>query len=280
MYRILNKRKLAPEVHEYVIEAPEIARAAKAGQFIVLRLHERGERIPLTIAEADPQTGGVTIVVQEVGKTTREMGDKFNKGGYILDFVGPLGKPSEIENFGTVICIGGGLGIAPIYPIARALKDAGNTVLGIIGARNKDLLFYIDRMESACDELIVTTDDGSYGRKGFTSDPLKEILASGRKIDRVVVIGPAIMMKVCSDVTRPFGVPTVVSLNTIMIDGTGMCGGCRVEVGGETKFACVDGPEFDGHKVNFDLLISRQRFYVEEERCALERYLKEQQGAI
>ncbi len=280
MYRILNKRKLAPEVHEYVIEAPEIARAAKAGQFIVLRLHERGERIPLTIAEADPQTGGVTIVVQEVGKTTREMGDKFNKGGYILDFVGPLGKPSEIENFGTVICIGGGLGIAPIYPIARALKDAGNTVLGIIGARNKDLLFYIDRMESACDELIVTTDDGSYGRKGFTSDPLKEILASGRKIDRVVVIGPAIMMKVCSDVTCPFGVPTVVSLNTIMIDGTGMCGGCRVEVGGETKFACVDGPEFDGHKVNFDLLISRQRFYVEEERCALERYLKEQQGAI
>ncbi len=280
MYRILNKLRLAPEVHEYVIEAPEIARAAKAGQFIVLRLHERGERIPLTIAETDSQTGGVTIVVQEVGKTTREMGDKFNKGDCILDFVGPLGKPSEIENFGTVICIGGGLGIAPIYPIARALKDAGNTVLGIIGARNKELLFYIDRMESTCDELIVTTDDGSYGREGFTSDPLKEILASGRRIDRVVVIGPAIMMKVCSDVTRPFGVPTVVSLNTIMIDGTGMCGGCRVEVGGEIKFACVDGPEFDGHKVNFDLLISRQRFYVEEERCALERYLKEQQGAV
>ena len=280
MYRILNKLRLAPAVHEYVIEAPEIARAAKAGQFIVLRLHERGERIPLTIAETNPQTGGVTIVVQEVGKTTREMGDKFNQGDRILDFVGPLGKPSEIENFGTVICIGGGLGIAPIYPIARALKDAGNTVLGIIGARSKDLLFYIDRMESACDELIVTTDDGSYGRKGFTSDPLQEVLASGRKVDRVVVIGPAIMMKVCSDVTRPFGVPTVVSLNTIMIDGTGMCGGCRVEVGGETKFACVDGPEFDGHKVNFDLLISRQRFYVEEERCALERYLKEQQGAV
>ncbi|MCD6141849.1 sulfide/dihydroorotate dehydrogenase-like FAD/NAD-binding protein [Candidatus Bipolaricaulota bacterium] len=280
MYRILNKRKLAPEVHEYVIEAPEIARAARPGQFVVLRLHERGERIPLTIADADPETGGVTIVVQEVGKTTREMGDKFDKGDCILDFVGPLGKPSEIENFGTVICIGGGLGIAPVYPITRALKDAGNTVLGIIGARTKDLLFYIDKMEKVCDELIVTTDDGSAGRKGFTSDPLTEILAAGRKVDRVVAIGPAVMMRACADATRPFGVPTVVSLNSIMIDGTGMCGGCRVEVGGETKFACVDGPEFDGHKVNFDLLLSRQRFYVEEERCALERYLKEQQGAV
>lgn len=280
MYRILNKRKLAPEVHEYVIEAPEIARAARPGQFVVLRLHERGERIPLTIADTDPETGGVTIVVQEVGKTTREMGDKFGKGDCILDFVGPLGKPSEIENFGTVICIGGGLGIAPVYPITRALKDAGNTVLGIIGARTEDLLFYIDKMEKVCDELIVTTDDGSAGRKGFTSDPLAEILAAGRRVDRVVAIGPAVMMRACADATRPFGVPTVVSLNSIMIDGTGMCGGCRVEVGGETKFACVDGPEFDGHKVNFDLLLSRQRFYVEEERCALERYLKEQQGAV
>ncbi|RLE39159.1 sulfide/dihydroorotate dehydrogenase-like FAD/NAD-binding protein [Candidatus Acetothermia bacterium] len=280
MYRILEKHELAPEVHEYVIEAPEIARAARPGQFIVLRLHERGERIPLTIADADPQTGGVTIVVQEVGKTTREMGDRFAAGDEILDFVGPLGRPSEIENFGTVICVGGGLGIAPVYPIARALRKAGNTVIGIIGARTEDLLFYIDRMEGACDELIVTTDDGSYGRKGFTSDPLTEILASGRKVDRAVAIGPAVMMKACAEVTRPFKVPTMVSLDSIMIDGTGMCGGCRVEVGGETKFACVDGPEFDGHKVNFDLLISRQRFYVEEERCALERYLKERQGTV
>jgi len=264
---------LSSQIREYVIEAPEVARAAKLGQFIVLRLHERGERIPLTIVDADPQAGGVTIVVQEVGKSTREMGDHFHAGGSVLDFAGPLGVPSEIENYGTVICVGGGLGIAPLYPIARGLKKAGNTVIGIIGARSKDLLFYIDRMDAICDELHVMTDDGSTGRKGFTVDPLREILSSRRKIDRVWAIGPAIMMKVCAEVTREFDVPTVVSLNSIMIDGTGMCGGCRVEVGGEAKFACVDGPEFDAHKVNFDLLMSRQSFYHEEERCALDRYL-------
>ena len=273
MYTILSKMTLSSQIREYVIEAPEVARAAKLGQFIVLRLHERGERIPLTIVDADPQAGGVTIVVQEVGKSTREMGDHFHAGGSVLDFAGPLGVPSEIENYGTVICVGGGLGIAPLYPIARGLKKAGNTVIGIIGARRKDLLFYIDRMDAICDELHVMTDDGSTGRKGFTVDPLREILSSRRKIDRVWAIGPAIMMKVCAEVTREFDVPTVVSLNSIMIDGTGMCGGCRVEVGGEAKFACVDGPEFDGHKVNFDLLMARQRFYIEEERCALDRYL-------
>jgi len=264
---------LSSQIREYVIEAPEVARAAKLGQFIVLRLHERGERIPLTIVDADPQAGGVTIVVQEVGKSTREMGDHFHAGGSVLDFAGPLGVPSEIENYGTVICVGGGLGIAPLYPIARGLKKAGNTVIGIIGARSKNLLFYIDRMDAICDELHVMTDDGSTGRKGFTVDPLREILSSRRKIDWVWAIGPAIMMKVCAEVTREFDVPTVVSLNSIMIDGTGMCGGCRVEVGGEAKFACVDGPEFDAHKVNFDLLMSRQSFYHEEERCALDRYL-------
>ncbi len=273
MYTILSKMTLSSQIREYVIEAPEVARAAKPGQFIVLRLHERGERIPLTIVDADPQAGGVTIVVQEVGKSTREMGDHFHAGGSVLDFAGPLGVPSEIENYGTVICVGGGLGIAPLYPIARGLKKAGNTVIGIIGARSKDLLFYIDRMDAICDELHVMTDDGSTGRKGFTVDPLREILSSRRKIDRVWAIGPAIMMKVCAEVTREFDVPTVVSLNSIMIDGTGMCGGCRVEVGGEAKFACVDGPEFDAHKVNFDLLMSRQSFYHEEERCALDRYL-------
>lgn len=273
MYTILSKMTLSSQTREYVIEAPEVARAAKLGQFIVLRLHERGERIPLTIVDADPQAGGVTIVVQEVGKSTREMGDHFHAGGSVLDFAGPLGVPSEIENYGTVICVGGGLGIAPLYPIARGLKKAGNTVIGIIGARSKDLLFYIDRMDAICDELHVMTDDGSTGRKGFTVDPLREILSSRRKIDRVWAIGPAIMMKVCAEVTREFDVPTVVSLNSIMIDGTGMCGGCRVEVGGEAKFACVDGPEFDAHKVNFDLLMSRQSFYHEEERCALDRYL-------
>lgn len=273
MYTILSKMTLSSQTREYVIEAPEVARAAKPGQFIVLRLHERGERIPLTIVDADPQAGGVTIVVQEVGKSTREMGDHFHAGGSVLDFAGPLGVPSEIENYGTVICVGGGLGIAPLYPIARELKKAGNTVIGIIGARSKNLLFYIDRMDAICDELHVMTDDGSTGRKGFTVDPLREILSSRRKIDRVWAIGPAIMMKVCAEVTREFDVPTVVSLNSIMIDGTGMCGGCRVEVGGEAKFACVDGPEFDAHKVNFDLLMSRQSFYHEEERCALDRYL-------
>lgn len=273
MYRILSKHTLGQRIKEYVIEAPEVARAAKPGQFIVLRLHERGERIPLTIVECDPAAGGVTIVVQEVGKSTREMGDHFHAGGSVLDFAGPLGVPSEIENYGTVICVGGGLGIAPLYPIARELKKVGNTVIGIIGARSKNLLFYIDRMDAICDELHVMTDDGSTGRKGFTVDPLREILSSRRKIDRVWAVGPAIMMKVCAEATREFDVPTVVSLNSIMIDGTGMCGGCRVEVGGEAKFACVDGPEFDAHKVNFDLLMSRQSFYAEEERCALDRYL-------
>jgi len=278
--KILSKRRLSPQICEYVLEAPEVARAAKVGQFIVLRLHEKGERIPLTIVEADPATGGVTIVVQEVGKSTREMGDHFHAGESVLDFVGPLGVPSEIENYGTVICIGGGLGIAPLYPIACALREAGNTVIGIIGARTRDLLFYMNRMEDACDEIYVMTDDGSIGRKGFTSDPLREILSSDRPTDRVWAIGPAIMMKVCVEVTREFAVPITVSLNSIMIDGTGMCGGCRVEVGQEAKFACVDGPEFDGHKVNFDLLMARQQFYVEEERCALDRYLKSKSKGV
>ncbi len=273
MYKILSKRTLGPGIREYVVEAPDVARVAKAGQFIVLRLHERGERIPLTIVECNPETGGVTLVVQEVGKSTREMGDRFGEGDTILDFAGPLGTATEIEMYGTVICIGGGLGIAPLYPIARDLKLAGNELIGIIGARNKELLFYEDRMASVCDELIVMSDDGSVGRKGFVSDPLKEILESERAIARVWAIGPAIMMKVCANVTRPYAVPTIVSLNSVMIDGTGMCGGCRVNVGGVAKFACVDGPEFDGHKVDFDLLMSRQRYYHEEEACAMDQYM-------
>jgi len=273
VYEILAKRRLGPGIQEYVIHAPDVARVAKAGQFIVLRLHERGERIPLTMVDCDPASGGVTLVVQELGKSTREMGDHFHKGDCVLDFAGPLGVPSEIERYGTVVCIGGGLGIAPLYPIARDLHRAGNQVIGIIGARNRDLLFYEDQMAAVCDELHVMTDDGSHGKKGYVSDALREILSSGRSVARVWAIGPAIMMKVCSQVTKEFAVPTVVSLNSIMIDGTGMCGGCRAEVGGQAKFACVDGPEFDGHAVDFDLLISRQRFYAEEEACSLERYL-------
>ena len=273
MYKILKKQTLGPSIREYIIEAPDVARVGKAGEFIVLRLHEQGERIPLTIVECDPETGGVTLVVQEVGKSTQEMGDHFHEGDDILDFAGPLGVASEIENYGTVICIGGGLGIAPLYPIARDLKKAGNEVIGIIGARNKELMFYEDHMAAVCDELIVMSDDGSHGTKGFVSDPLKEILESGREIARVWAIGPAIMMKVCVNVTRPFEVPTTVSLNSIMIDGTGMCGGCRVDVGGVAKFACVDGPEFDGHLVDFDLLMSRQGYYHEEEACSMDAYM-------
>jgi len=273
MYRILKKRTLAPAIREYVIEAPEVARVAKAGQFIVLRLHEHGERIPLTIVEADETTGGITLVVQEVGKTTREMGDRFEAGDAVLDFAGPLGRPSEIENYGTIVCVAGGVGIAPMLPIARALGAAGNTVVGIVGYRSRDLLFYHDEFAETCDELIVMTNDGSFGGKGFVSDPLRELLVSGRPIAHAWVIGPAIMMKVCCGITKEFDVPTTVSLNSVMIDGTGMCGGCRVDVAGVAKFACVDGPEFDGHDVDFDLLMARQGYYEEEEACSLERYL-------
>ncbi len=275
MYKILDKTTLGPAVREYVIEAPDVARVARAGQFIVLRLHERGERIPLTIVECNPEEGSVTLVVQELGKSTQEMGDQFDAGDTVLDFVGPLGKPTEIERYGTVVCIGGGLGIAPLYPIARDLMAAGNEVLGIVGARTRELLFYEDRMRAVCNELWIMTDDGSYGRKGFVTDALKDLLAIRREeIARVWAIGPAIMMKACAEVTRPEAIPTLVSLNSIMIDGTGMCGGCRVEVGGVARFACVDGPEFDGHRVDFDLLMSRQRYYHDQESCAMQEYLK------
>jgi len=263
-----------------VIEAPDIARVGKAGQFIVLRLHEKGERIPLTIVNVDPETGGVTLVIQEVGKSTREMGEQFHEGDSILDFAGPLGEATEIENYGTVVCVGGGVGIAPLYPIVRALKAAGNTVIGIIGYRSRDLMFYEEEFASSCDELIIMTNDGSYGKQGFVSDPLKQILESGRKIDRVWSIGPAIMMKVCADITRPFAVPTIVSLNSVMIDGTGMCGGCRVNVGGVAKFACVDGPEFDGHQVDFDLLMLRQGYYHDEESCSMDAYMAKQAEGV
>lgn len=272
MYRILSKRTLAPSIREYVIEAPDVAATAKPGQFIVLRLHEKGERIPLTMVNCDPETGGVTLVVQELGKTTREMGDRFHAGDAILDFAGPLGRPTEIEDYGTVVCVGGGVGIAPLLPIVRALRDVGNDVIGIVGYRSKDLVFYEEEFREACKELVVMTNDGSYGGKGFVSDPLREILESERTVDHAWVIGPAIMMKVCSEITKEFDVATTVSLNSIMIDGTGMCGGCRVDVGGVAKFACVDGPEFDAHQVDFDLLMARQGFYEKEEACSLDQY--------
>jgi len=271
VYEILAKENLAPVTKLYQVRAPEVARKAQAGQFVIVRLHQEGERIPLTIADYDREQGTVTLVVQEVGKTTMEM-SALKVGDPLASVTGPLGLPSEIKNYGTVLCVGGGVGIAPIYPIARDLKQAGNTVLSIIGARNKDLLFWEDKMRTVSDELIVCTDDGSYARKALVTVPLKELLESGRSIDQIWAIGPAIMMKFCALTTQPFGAPTVVSLNSIMVDGTGMCGACRVEVGGQTRFVCVDGPEFDAHQVDWDQLLARQRLYPEQEKLAVEKW--------
>jgi ferredoxin--NADP+ reductase len=271
VYEILAKEDLAPVTKLYEVHAPAVANKAKAGQFVIIRLHEEGERIPLTIADYDRQRGTITLVVQEVGKTTMEMG-AMQAGEHLASLTGPLGLPSEIENWGTVLCVGGGVGIAPIYPIARDLKAAGNKVISIIGARNKDLLFWEEKMREVSDELIVCTDDGSYGRKALVTIPMKELLESTRPIEHIWAIGPAIMMKFCALTTQPFGVPTIVSLNSIMVDGTGMCGACRVEVGGQTRFVCVDGPEFDAHEVDWDQLLARQRIYPEQEQRAVEKW--------
>ena len=271
MYRILSRESLGAATKLFVVEAPEVARKAKAGQFVIVRISEEGERIPLTIADFDREAGTITIVFQEIGKTTTQMGS-MKAGDELSSFTGPLGKPTEIEKYGTVLCIGGGVGIAPIYPIARALKDAGNHVISIIGARTKDLLLWEEKLRSVSDELVVCTDDGSYGRKALVTVPIKERLEGGQEIARIWAIGPAIMMKFCALTSKPFGTPTIVSLNSIMVDGTGMCGACRVEVGGQTRFACVDGPEFDGHQVDWGLLLERQSIYLAEEKLALESY--------
>ncbi|MFZ5916284.1 MAG: sulfide/dihydroorotate dehydrogenase-like FAD/NAD-binding protein [Chloroflexota bacterium] len=270
MYKILVKEDLGPANKLMVIEAPEVARKARAGQFIILRIHQEGERIPLTIADYDRQAGTITLIFQEVGKTTRHLGT-LDVGDELLSFVGPLGLPSAIQPYGTVVCVGGGVGIAPMYPITRDLRKAGNYIISIIGARNRELLFWEDEMRSVSDELIVCTDDGSYGRKALVTQPLKELLET-RDIARIWAIGPAIMMKFTALTSQPFGVHTEVSLNSIMVDGTGMCGACRVEVGGKTRFVCVDGPEFDGHQVDWDLLLTRQRTYLEQEQAAAARF--------
>lgn len=266
-YPIIEKKQLADSIYSLRISAPAIARKAKAGQFIVLRVDEYGERVPLTLADWEEDNGTITLVYMETGGSTTML-SSIRSGDSILDVVGPLGMPSHIEDYGTVICVAGGVGVAPVAPIARALKQAGNTVISIIGARNYNLLFWEEKIASHSHDLTVTTDDGSYARKGVVTEPLKEILAT-EKVGLVVAIGPAIMMKFCAEATKPFGVKTVVSLNPIMVDGTGMCGCCRVSVGGDTKFSCVDGPEFNGHKVDWDLLLSRQRGYVDIERHAL-----------
>jgi ferredoxin--NADP+ reductase len=273
VYEILAKQSLAPVTKLMVISAPEVARKAKAGQFVIVRVAEEGERIPLTIADYDRDQGTITLVFQEVGKTTMHLGT-MEVGDKLASFTGPLGTPSEIEHYGTVVCVGGGVGIAPIYPIARDLKAAGNEVISIIGARNVSLLFWEDKIRSVSDDVIVCTDDGSYARKALVTEPLKELLEQRDDIARVWAIGPAIMMKFASLTTKPFGVKTIVSLNSIMVDGTGMCGSCRVEVGGETRFACVHGPEFDGHEVDWDLLLARLRVYLDEEKKALELFEK------
>ena len=270
-YTILEKEQIAPLVHLMKVLAPDVARAAKAGQFIILRIDENSERIPLTIADTDINVGSVTVIFQEMGKTTKQLA-KMKEADVLQDFVGPLGTPADVRKLGTVILVGGGVGIAPVYPQIKAYREAGNKVITIIGARNKDLLILEEEIRKASDEFHVATDDGSKGHKGFVTDVAKKILDSGEKIARIVVIGPPILMKVAAAMTAPYGVETIVSLNPIMIDGTGMCGGCRVSVGGETKFACVDGPEFDGHKVDFNLLMSRLALYRPEESKCTETY--------
>ncbi len=272
MYKILQKQVMSNVTKLMVVEAPQVARVARAGQFVIVRSHEHAERIPLTIADYDRDAGTITLIFQEVGKSTLEMGT-FEAGQGFVTVAGPLGHPTEIENYGTVICVGGGVGIAPLYPITRALKEAGNTVFSIIGARTKDLLFWENRMRAVSDELIVTTDDGSYGRKALVTEPLKEMLdAHAGQIARCWAIGPAVMMKFVAATTQPYDVPTIVSLNTVMIDGTGMCGGCRVLLAEGAQFVCVDGPEFDGHKVDWNNLLSRLQYYRPEEQQAVEHW--------
>jgi ferredoxin--NADP+ reductase len=272
LYKILKKEVLSDIIKLMDVHAPHVARKARAGQFVIVRIDDFGERIPLTIADYNRDTGTITIIFQEVGKSTMQLG-KMEPGQELSSFAGPLGHPTGITNYGTVVCVGGGVGIAPIYPIARSLKEAGNRVISIIGARNKGLLFWEEKMRAVSDELVVCTDDGSHGRKTLVTEPLKEVLENrDNKVARVWAIGPAIMMKFVSLATTPYKVPTTVSLNTIMIDGTGMCGGCRVLLDDGARFVCVDGPEFDAHKVNWESLLSRLQFYRKEEQLAVKQW--------
>jgi NAD(P)H-flavin reductase len=275
MNKILEKEFISPQVFRMTVEAPDIARKRKAGQFIILRTCDAGERIPLTIADADAERGTIELIVQIVGKSTTEL-SKLEAGEMLRDFVGPLGRPTHIELFGTVVIVGGGVGIAPSHPIAQAMKAAGNNVISILGGRSKDLVIMEEKMTACSDRVLITTDDGSYGQKGLVTDALQQLIDEGVKIDMVVAVGPPIMMKFVSLLTKKYDIPTLVSLNTIMVDGTGMCGACRVTVGEGTKFVCVDGPEFDGHKVDFDEMMKRQRMYEKQEKESLDRYESQQ----
>ena len=272
MPEIAEKEVLTPQIVRLKVIAPDIAKKRRPGQFVILRVDERGERIPLTIVDSDPREGTVTIVFQVVGKTTHML-SQLERGDKILDFAGPLGKPTEIEQFGTVVVVGGGIGTAVAYPIAKGMKEAGNRVFSIVGARSKDLLVLEHEVAAVSDEIVVTTDDGSYKRPGLVTEPLKEYLDRG-DVDQVIAIGPVPMMRAVSELTKTYGVKTLVSLNPIMVDGTGMCGACRVAVGGKTRFACVDGPEFDGHEVDFKDLTMRLTAYRDHEKQSYNQYLE------
>jgi len=276
MATVVEIDEIAPAFKRYLLYSPVVARKHRAGQFVMVLLHDQAERIPLTIADSDQAKGTITLVVQEVGKTTMEMGTIHP--GDTIEVAGPLGQPTHIEKSGTCVCIGGGAGIAPLLPIARAMGKAGNHVVSILGGRSKELVILRPEIEAVSDEVYYTTDDGSFGVKGLVTEALAKYVEVCGKPDIVVAIGAAVMMRAVAEQTRPLGIPTQVSLNTIMVDGTGMCGGCRVPVGGESKFVCVDGPEFDGHQVDFDTLMKRQRIYLEQEDLARQRYLECRSG--
>jgi len=274
MFKILHAEFIAPGIKRFVIEAPRIARKYQPGQFIILRLYEQGERIPLTIEKSDSQKGTINLVVQSIGKTTNLL-NSLETGDYILDIVGPLGKPSEIEKFGTVVVMGGGVGTAMAYPTAAALKKAGNRVISIVGARNKELVIEEQEMREVSDALMITTDDGTYADKGFVTDKLRQLIENGTRIDLVLAVGPIPMMRAVADMTRKEKIRTIVSLNPIMIDGTGMCGGCRVLVDGKSEFACVDGPEFDAHRIDFAVLVQRNSMYRTAEQKSMEDFQRD-----
>ena len=275
MPKILEKTTIAPMAVRLVVPAPLIAKKRKAGQFVIIRVHEEGERIPLTIADADAEAGTLTLVSQSVGKSTAHLAT-LEEGDEIADLVGPLGRPTHIENFGSVVCIGGGIGIAPIFPITQAMKAAGNHVISILGARNAELMIMEEDMRGVSDEFYLCTDDGSLGEKGFVSDALQRLIDDGSRIDMAVAIGPAIMMKVVADLTAKYDIPCLVSLNSIMVDGTGMCGACRVTGGGKTRFVRVHGPEFDAHQVDFDEMMMRMEMYKPQEKTSYDKFLHEQ----
>jgi ferredoxin--NADP+ reductase len=279
MFKIQHAEFLAPGIKRFVIEAPRIARKQKPGQFVILRLYEQGERIPITIEHSDPERGTIRIVVQSAGKTTNLL-NSLNTGDSILDVVGPLGKPSEIQKFGTVVVMGGGVGTAMTYPTAAALKRAGNRVISIVGARNKELVILERELREVSDALMITTDDGSYADKGFVTDKLRQLIENGTRIDLVLAIGPIPMMRAVAEMTRKERIRTIVSLNPIMIDGTGMCGGCRVLIDGKSEFACVDGPEFDAHRVDFAVLVQRNSMYRAAEQKSMEEFQRASQPQV